>query len=280
MNVSEKLKLTSWLVNQRILGNSAPRLGQDILAWCKRAQPLTVSIRRDRLLQYIAFRYPKLDDVLVFKTREPSLALSEALAWTESSRWQELEQLLRFSDSFVSIHSESLDGVIISLSFLGFERVEALAQKTSSSSQAFVAMWFDDSMREAFEKGFQPAIATAGYTPLRIDRKEHNNKIDDEIVAEIRRSRFVVADFTCPCVEADGAIAPIARGGVYYEAGFAQGLGLPVIWTCRKDMLRHVHFDTRQYAHIDWENAEELKDKLSKRISATLGDGPRAHATN
>ena len=42
------------------------------------------------------------------------------------------------------------------------------------------------------------------------------NKIDDEIVAEIRRSKFIIADFSHG---SDGA-----RGGVYFEAGFAHGL--------------------------------------------------------
>ena len=58
------------------------------------------------------------------------------------------------------------------------------------SSQVFVAMWFDDSMSEAFENGIEPAILEAGYVPLRIDQKEHVNKIDDEIISELRRSRF------------------------------------------------------------------------------------------
>ena len=101
---------------------------------------------------------------------------------------------------------------------------------------------------------------------MRIDRKEHVNKIDDEIVAEIRRARFVVADFT----HGDTG----ARGGVYYEAGFAHGLDIPVIFTCRKDRLDDVHFDTRQYNHIVWETPEELQDRLAKRIAAVLGDGP------
>ncbi len=37
--------------------------------------------------------------------------------------------------------------------------------------------------------------------------------------------RFMIADFTGH------------RGGVYFEAGFAHGLGIPVIWTCREDQL-------------------------------------------
>lgn len=134
------------------------------------------------------------------------------------------------------------------------------------STRAFIAMWFDDSMNEAWDQGIGPAVRDAGYEPVRTDRKEHVNKIDDEIVAEIRRSRFVVADFT----HGDSG----ARGGVYYEAGFAQGLGIPVIFCCRKDKLEEVHFDTRQYNHIVWETPGELRGRLAKRIAAVLGDGP------
>lgn len=62
----------------------------------------------------------------------------------------------------------------------------------------------------------------------------------------------------------------IARGGVYYEAGLAQGLGIPVIWTCHQDCIAHVHFDTRQYNHIVWISPDDLKTKLINRIGATI----------
>ena len=127
-------------------------------------------------------------------------------------------------------------------------------------------MWFDDSTDKAWEEGIKRGIEDAEYDAVRIDQKEHNNKIDDEIIAEIKRSRFVVADFT---QGEDGA-----RGGVYYEAGFARGLGIEVIFTCREDALRHVHFDTRQFNHIVWKTPEELRHRLAKRISAHFKDGP------
>ena len=127
-------------------------------------------------------------------------------------------------------------------------------------------MWFDGVMKDVQEEGLLPAIRDAGYAPILINRKEHVNKIDDEIIAEIRRSRFIVADFTHGD---DGA-----RGGVYYEAGFAHGLGIPVIFTCRKNVFEKVHFDTRQYNHIVWETPKELRDSLANRIAAVVGDGP------
>ena len=162
----------------------------------------------------------------------------------------------------------------IRLTPAGTKRLEELETKVVNSEQAFVAMWFDESVNEAYEKGIEPAIRDSGYRSLRIDKKEFNNKIDDQIIAEIRRSRFVVCDFTCELIECDGEKKAFPRGGVYYEAGFAQGLGIPVIWTCRADHIEHVHFDTRQFNHITWSTPEELREKLRNRIGAVIGDGP------
>lgn len=96
-------------------------------------------------------------------------------------------------------------------------------------------------------------------TPSVWDRLEHNEKIDDTIVAEIKRSGLMVADFTGH------------RGGVYFEAGLARGLGIPVIWTCHADDLEDLHFDTRQFNHIEWKTPKDLREKLELRILATVG---------
>ena len=131
------------------------------------------------------------------------------------------------------------------------------------TDQAFVAMWFDESMHSAWTDGIRSGVEAAGYKAIRIDKQEHNNRIDDEIVAEIRKSKFTVSDFTGQ------------RGGVYFEAGFTLGLGRPVIWLCREDELNKVHFDTRQYNFILWRPSalEHLAKAIENRISATIGKG-------
>lgn len=129
------------------------------------------------------------------------------------------------------------------------------------SNQVFIAMWFKNELQQVLDEGIIPAIIKNGFDPLRIDQKEHNNKIDDEIVAEIRRSRFLVADFTGH------------RGGVYFEAGFAMGLALPVIWTCAVHDIEKLHFDIRQYNCIDWHSVDDLRVRLTNRIGAVVGQG-------
>ena len=165
-------------------------------------------------------------------------------------------------DEIPFAHSGSpLHGVTVE----GYEIVDQLKQGLSNSSRAFVAMWFDKTMNAAYHDGIEPGIRDAGYEPVRVDGKEFLGRIDDAIIAEIRGCRFLVADFT---QGNDGA-----RGGVYYEAGFAHGLDTPVIFSCRKDGLDDVHFDTRQYNHIVWKEPADLREKLKLRILAAIGRG-------
>jgi hypothetical protein len=145
------------------------------------------------------------------------------------------------------------------LTMKGWARVRDLRRNVIDTTQAFIAMWFDRQMDEPYDKAIKPAINDAGYHPQRIDRKPHANRIDDEIVLEINRSRFLVADATGH------------RQSVYWEAGYAAGQKKPVIWTCRKDHFKDIHFDTRQYPHLIWETPEELRRLLYNRIGALIG---------
>ena len=140
------------------------------------------------------------------------------------------------------------------------------------SPQAFVAMWFDDSMDDVYRDGIKPAIEEAGYAARRIDQKEYLGGVVDEILAEIRKSRFVVADFTT------GPEAG-ARGGVYFEAGFAFGLDIPLFLICRKDCTEAVHFDIGHLNRLEWETPEDLRKRLKTRIEAVLGSGPLKPST-
>jgi hypothetical protein len=141
----------------------------------------------------------------------------------------------------------------------GLQRIRELKTRAAGDQpQAFVAMWFDESRDKFFER-IQQAGKDAGFVKCdRISDKETNNKICDEIIAEIRKSQCVIADFTGN------------RGGVYFEAGFALGLGIPVIWLVDAKNIDDLHFDTRQYNHIVYTDEDDLYEKLKNRIAATI----------
>jgi len=64
--------------------------------------------------------------------------------------------------------------------------------------------------------------------------------------------------------------------GVYFEAGFALGLGLMVIPTCRADEVAKLHFDIKHLNTLLWNTPTELADGLNRRIRAVMGAGPDA----
>ena len=273
-----KVRLTTWLIEERRSGNQFPKISQGTIEAAEQWRDMAVADRADAILMHLAKRSETLGTRIPFRifhnlyqvVQMDNLdeTFFEFLTLSGCVGSDDLDYLLTFLESrnLLQRYGAANPEQECVLTVEGYTRLAELENSGSDSSRAFVAMWFDDSMNEAWDHGVAPAVRDAGYEPVRIDRKEHVNKIDDEIVAEIRRARFVVADFT---QDNTGA-----RGGVNYEAGFAHGLDIPVIFTCRKDRLEEVHFDTRQYNHIVWETPEELRDQLAKRIAAVLGDGP------
>jgi hypothetical protein len=94
------------------------------------------------------------------------------------------------------------------LKFQGWEKLDEYSSSNSDSKQVFVAQWFGgeafkDEMNRLFVDGIVKGIqySDLNLTPFRIDKKEHNGKICDEIIAEIRRSKLLIADFTCLFLE-------------------------------------------------------------------------------
>ena len=267
LNDYAKRLLTTWLCEQRRAGNDLPRVRQSVLELIKSRQPLPIPTRITFVLEYLGSHIVQLGDYLTLG-EESNLDTLKVLAETESKSVQELSQLIHMLEEtgLVTGTFYMSGSASVRPTAQGWQKLDELNRPRIDSTQAFVAMWFSDLMSEAYANGIEPALIGAGYKPVRIDKKEHNNKIDDEIIAEIRRSRFLIADFTCEPKN--------VRGGVYYEAGFALGLGIPVIWTCKDTSLADLHFDTRQYSHIVWETPADLLVQLKNRIGATIGDGP------
>lgn len=128
-------------------------------------------------------------------------------------------------------------------------------------------MWFggetDKAAMDAIFEAICRACEAAGYrNPIRSDSEQNNDFIMDKILGDIRRSPFVIADFTGN------------RHGVYIEAGFARGREKPVIHTCRSDHFENAHFDIKQIYTIKWTNLDELQYGVTQRIRGTIGEGP------
>jgi len=273
-----RTRLTTWLVDQRRLGNKCPKITIAIIDEVKTQKELRVIDRTDRILKHLENINLHVGSNIVYKEFHtlfdevipeiPEIIYLNLLAHSESISSDELRFLMNYLDqrSYIRFIPQNYHFATCILTIEGYERLESSIVVPSESTKAFVAMWFHESTDSAWLEGIRPGVKAAGYEPIRVDQEEYIDRIDDRIVLGIRESRFIVADFTQRKND--------ARGGVYYEAGFAHGLGIPVIFTCRSNSLKHLHFDIRQYNHIVWKTPEELREKLTNRIRVVIGKGP------
>src|SRR3989304_3355950 len=91
-----------------------------------------------------------------------------------------------------------------------------------------------------------------GLDCIRVDEIEHTGRITDLILSHIDCSRYLVCDISTE------------RPNVYYELGYAHGLGKEVILIAREGS--NIHFDIKDYSIIFYKSITELEERLSKRI--------------
>lgn len=185
----------------------------------------------------------------------------------------------------------------IEITAKGWFRIKELRHSSKLSDSAFIAMWFDDCM-EKYREATEEAVRSCGYNPIIIDEHEFSGFIMEQVISLIGRSHFLIADLSCK-PEIDDATNSKARqgvrGGVYWEAGIAYGMGKTVIQTCQssEESKRRVHFDLAQYQTIFWTEDEltlgirdlnkpipnpNFAERLAQRIITTVGRGGHTSA--
>lgn len=147
------------------------------------------------------------------------------------------------------------------LTFRGWERFYHLTRIGGVGTRAFLAMKFNDAeLDEMVRRHMRPAVEKTGFAVRRLDDEPRAGLIDDRLRLEIRLARFLLADLTH------------ANNGAYWEAGYAEGLGKPVIYLCKKavfdDPGQRPHFDTNHHLTITWDGPTIADDM--ERLKATI----------
>ena len=176
-------------------------------------------------------------------------------AWLNSQL--EPKKLYRF-------YPNPLGGIVrVMLELPGWERYEALKKARIESRTAFMALKFGQpELDRMVDECFRPAVKRTGFELRILTDQQRAGLIDNQIRAALLSARFVISDLTH------------GSPGAYWEAGFAEGRGIPVIYTCEQAawQKRKSHFDTNHMATIIWDAKEkkEAEDALVAMIRATL----------
>ena len=241
-------KVSHWISEQNILLGENPEITE------KKVQ--SILQQRDKTIK------EKFDSVIKFIYKLKKIESLHDLNLFNHCYIANLEELnvirKKMDDNKYFVHY----GDYFTLSYDGIEYAEQLDAPNQNSKKIFMAFWFDEAkeLQNIFDNVVKPAIDNGGFLAERVSSSTTNleNKISDEIIGMIKSSRAVIADCTGN------------RTAVYYEAGFARGMRIPVIWTCRTGDFENICFDVSHDPFILWDDPVDLANKIVKRLKANL----------
>ena len=172
---------------------------------------------------------------------------------------------------FIQQRGAQRQDINLRLTMPGWLKYEELKRGHVASRRVLMAMKFGDTeLDTVFSKCFVPAVHRAGFQLRRATDDQPAGLIDDQLRVALRMSKFVIADLTHE------------NNGAYWEAGFAEGLGRPVIYTCKESVWNSnsSHFDTNHLTTVMWNpnDLETAGSRLTATIRATLPEEAIADA--
>jgi len=177
-------------------------------------------------------------------------------------------------DDFVPSMGDGIETIFDSHLKISIDGWEYLRSSSSgrSGNYVFIATAFswpeDNQLRSEAVEAIQKVCSRLGYE-ANIVSQGHTENITDRILAEIKRAKFVIAELT------------YHNRGVYFESGFARGLGKNVFHLVREGFTsqnpdddkegKRIHFDIAQVQYRRWKDVAELESQLEPWIEATVG---------
>lgn len=148
----------------------------------------------------------------------------------------------------------------VNLTLKGWAQYEAEKRGTFAGNYGFLAMEFGDAKFEEFVvQVLKPAVQEAtGFELVDMRNVSRTGLIDNIMRVQIRDAKFVIVDLTHD------------NNGAYWEAGYAEGLGKPVIYICEKKKFeaQKTHFDTNHCTTVPWSGEDD--DGFHRELTATL----------
>jgi hypothetical protein len=152
----------------------------------------------------------------------------------------------------------------VDLTLRGWAEFEREKRGQKAGGYGFIALKFGDEVLDPFlQNVIKPAVATLGYELVDMRDAAEAGIIDNVMRARIRDASFVLVDLTH------------ANEGAYWEAGYAEGLGKPVLYLCNQQAFdeQGTHFDTNHCTTVLWDvsHADTFTADLIATLRRSLG---------
>ncbi|WP_410768848.1 hypothetical protein [Fontibacillus sp. BL9] len=206
--------------------------------------PVTVDDKGNRLLQYMQRHVNVPGEPIIIHP------LSGNYNLTYSPNQQELVYIIDM------LRGEELlirEGMSFQLTEKGWTRATA-SLGGQKLKPCFVLVADEEIMRTEWQEMLLPKIEQLGYQPRMLSHTETDcgEKYSLELIAD---SKLIIADLTGQSPE------------VYFAAGYALGLNIPVIWTVNSLDADILHVQIKDIRPIVWNSTEELGVMLQQKFS-------------
>lgn len=207
--------------------------------------PLDLEEKGIRLLQYL-YRHSK-------QAGEPVKIhpLSRNFNLTYSPNLQELVYII---DKLKSEEFIAREGETLRLTAKGWNEAVARAGGRKLKPCLVLLPQHAELYKDWPENVF-PKIGECGYFPRLLTQLDKAGSREDDLIGHVSESKLVIADLTSLSPE------------VYFAAGYALGLEIPVIWTTKRTGDHKLSVPSPQIRPLIWDTAEELADKLQRKLT-------------
>jgi hypothetical protein len=199
-----------------------------------------------------------------------SIQLTDEGSYDEYLRYKDVEDLLE--RWYVSRSPARMNHRVRTLFSSGFSAIDSrrgvpddlTQQESYKPNTAFVLMAMNPDKPELEDTyaAIKDVCQKFEIDAFRADDIQHQDRITDRILSEIRTCEYIVADLT------------YERPNVYYEIGYAHAINKkPILYRRANTPL---HFDLSIHNVPEYKNATELRTLLHKRLAAILGREPKA----
>lgn len=151
----------------------------------------------------------------------------------------------------------------------GWNLFAELSNVARTSENSFMAMQFANTyVMELYETHIKAAMAELGCPISVLTEEQGAGQIDDQLLTRLNSARFIIADVSDHNIN------------VYWEAGYGEGQGKPVIYICERSIFenndpsneKRLPFDTNHRLHVLWEKGKEVDfvRRLKDTVLATF----------
>jgi len=155
---------------------------------------------------------------------------------------------------------DGADVINATLTLKGWREYEEEKRGRLEGGFGFLAMKFNDPALDTFTRNvIKPCLKDQlVYRLIDMRGVPRAGMIDNIMREEIRNAKFVIVDLTHD------------NSGAYWESGYAEGLGKPVVYICEKAKFAALktHFDTNHSTTVCWDAADP--SSFQRELVSTL----------